>query len=119
MPWHTGMYDFTNPEVDRQGNLWSIYTRYVHVCSVNWQLMFADSSKKVLGSSRETFVAVVTDKEGRVTKTSNKQEEQVEDPRVSTSHDVECFSVWPVTRLDKTLQPRSSNMDSGTFALSV
>lgn len=63
MPWYKESYDFSLLEVNR-------------------------SQKDVLGFSRETLIAVITNIEGRE-RTNNKQ--TLEHPRASSTDDVECF----------------------------
>ncbi len=84
MPWYKENYDFSTLEVNR----------YVITCGVNYTHMYpCRSLKGIRGLSRETLVALTTTIESREWMRRRRVSEglQPEQPRSSSTDDVECF----------------------------
>ena len=90
MPWYKESCDFSLLEVNRY---WSELYNKSLICNSNLLFLLHRSQKDVLGFSRETLIAVITNIEGREfhrrERTNNKQ--TLEHPRASSTDDVECF----------------------------
>lgn len=90
MPWYKESYDFSLLEVNRY---WSELYNKSLICNSNLLFLLHRSQKDVLGFSRETLIAVITNIEGcefhRRQRTNNKQ--TLEHPRASSTDSIECF----------------------------
>ena len=84
MPWHKQMYDFSLLEVNR------------YKCTLSIQFfiaLFCRPINNILGFSKETLVALITNIEGREWHRRRviNEKRKPEHPRASSTDDVECF----------------------------